>query len=226
MYDVRPNLVLAFHGCEKAVRDALLNHPNTIEKSEKPYDWLGNGVYFWENDHERAFEWAIEKQRKGEIQEPAIIGAVLYLGICCDFLDRTYIKLLSSFYDAWKANSEILGVAMPENRDAKGDKHKDKLLRERDCATIEFMHEKMFEQYQGEVSNHGFSRRKLFDTVRGVFTEGGEAFPGAGLAAKSHIQICVRNFDCIKGFFLPRSEGDFYDELRVQYGKKHAEGKM
>jgi hypothetical protein len=27
--------------------------------------------------------------------------------------------------------------------------------------------------------------------------------------AKSHIQICIRNLNCIKGFFLPRQEIDF-----------------
>jgi len=31
----------------------------------------------------------------------------------------------------------------------------------------------------------------------------------AGLFAKSHIQICVRNPNCIKGFFMPRREMDF-----------------
>jgi len=220
MYDVRPNLVLGFHGCEKEIRDALLTNPNNIQKSEKPYDWLGNGVYFWENDHERALEWAQARQARGEIKEASVIGAVLHLGVCCDFLDRTYIKLLYKFYELLKANYNILGVPMPENRDSKGDNHKDRLLRELDCAIIELMHEKMFEQYQEEVSSHGFSRRRLFESARGVFTEGGEAFPGAGIAAKSHIQICVRNLDCIKGFFLPRIEGDFYADLTTQYQVK------
>jgi len=27
----------------------------------------------------------IEKEHRGEIKEAAVIGAVLYLGICCDF---------------------------------------------------------------------------------------------------------------------------------------------
>ena len=36
------------------------------------------------------------------------------------------------------------------------------------------------------------------------FQEGKDAFEGSGIKEKSHIQICVRNTDCIKGYFLPR----------------------
>ena len=44
-----------------------------------------------------------------------------------------------------------------------------------------------------------------FDTVRGLFFEGDDLYPNAGFKAKNHIQICVRNPNCIKGYFLPRS---------------------
>jgi hypothetical protein len=43
-----------------------------------------------------------------------------------------------------------------------------------------------------------------FDSVRGVFFEGEEVYPNASFREKDHIQICVRNPNCIKGFFLPR----------------------
>jgi len=68
------------------------------------------------------------------------------------------------------------------------------------------MHQKIDEQYSGDIKKQGFSNFRQFDTARGVFTEGGPAFPGAGIQKKSHIQICVRNTKCIKGFFLPRKE--------------------
>jgi hypothetical protein len=54
-----------------------------------------------------------------------------------------------------------------------------------------------------------FIGNKAFDSTRGVFTEGGPVFEGAGLFEKSHIQICIRNPNCILGFFLPRKEIDF-----------------
>ena len=36
------------------------------------------------------------------------------------------------------------------------------------------------------------------------FWEGDDLYPGAGMKEKNHIQICIRNIDCVKGFFIPR----------------------
>jgi len=209
MYDIKPNLVLGFHGCEASVRDALLNNPNEIKISQEPFDWLGHGMYFWENNYQRALQWAWQKRNRGTIKQPAVIGAVIYLGYCCDFLDQEYIELLSRSFNSMKESYRKSGADLPVNRDLATDSHKDKLLRNLDCAVIEFMHTEFFKEVQQDIQTKGFSDHKLFDTTRGVFTEGGPAFPGAGLFAKSHIQICVRNPNCIKGFFMPRREMDF-----------------
>lgn len=45
---------------------------------------------------------------------------------------------------------------------------------------------------------------RAYDSVRGVFWEGKPLYPNAGFAEKNHIQICVCNPNCIKGYFLPR----------------------
>jgi len=66
-----------------------------------------------------------------------------------------------------------------------------------------------------DVEDNGFSSHKIFDSTRGVFTEGGPIFPGAGILEKSHIQICIRNPNCIKGFFLPRKEIAFPKLMEV-----------
>ena len=47
-------------------------------------------------------------------------------------------------------------------------------------------------------------QKPAFDSIRGVFFEGDELYPGAGFKEKDHIQICIRNPNCIKGYFLPR----------------------
>ena len=44
------------------------------------------------------------------------------------------------------------------------------------------------------------------DTVRGAFIEGSPIYRGAGFRAKNHIQLCVRNLSCIKGYFRPLSD--------------------
>jgi hypothetical protein len=212
MYDIKPNLVIGFHGCERFIRDQLLNKPNEIIFSRQPYDWLGHGMYFWENNYTRAFQWAEDKMKRGTIQNPAVIGAVLYLGYCCDFLDAKYIQRLKDNYKTMTDAYKAAGKEMPQNKDLPHDKHKDRILRELDCAVIEHMHGRYSAQSQSEIKQNGFTEGKIFDSTRAVFTEGGPVFEGAGLFEKSHIQICIRNPNCILGFFLPRKEIDFIPE--------------
>lgn len=63
------------------------------------------------------------------------------------------------------------------------------LLRYLDCAVIEELHT--------ERESQGL---KAFDTVRGLFHEGEQIYNTSGFFEKTHIQICVRNPNCIKGF--------------------------
>ena len=206
MYDIRPNMIIGFHGCDLSVRNKLVNTPNHIEISTKPHDWLGHGMYFWENNYTRALEWAQQRADKGTIKDPAVLGAVLQLGYCCDFLDSKYLTLIKQYHSFMSERYKITGEALPQNIDAFGDKHKDKLIRVLDCAVIEFMHSSIFELYKEDIANNQYSDTKIFDSTRGVFTEGGPAFAGSGLLEKSHIQVCIRNTNCIKGFFIPRDE--------------------
>ena len=215
MYDVKPNLIIAFHGCDADICKALLNNPNHVKISRKPYDWLGHGMYFWENNYDRALQWANDKKKRGEINKPAVIGALLQPGYCCDFTETKYIQVLRNYYDIVAERYRMVERKLPENKDLPHDRHKDKILRELDCAIIEFMHIRILERRQADVSEKGFTGEKLFDSTRGVFTEGGPAFDGAGLFAKTHIQICIRNLNCIKGFFLPRQEIDFQHWLET-----------
>jgi hypothetical protein len=215
MYDVKPNLVIGFHGCDASVRDLLLKKPNRIAISREPYDWLGHGLYFWENNFERALEWAEDKKRRGKITKPVVIGAVLQLGYCCDFLEARFIRMIERYYRLMAARCRASGKQIPVNKDLTYDKHKDKLLRNLDCSAIEFMHEKILNRRQTDMKNKGFSDFRIFDSTRGAFTEGGPAFEGSGLHAKTHIQICIRNMNCIKGFFLPRREIDFVQSLQA-----------
>lgn len=70
---------------------------------------------------------------------------------------------------------------------------------------------------------HGLNRdAKLpeYDSVRGVFGEGDELYPGAGFMDKNHIQIAVLNPNCIKGFFLPRELDDKYPNPLTRDGLK------
>ena len=206
MYSSKSNLIIGFHGCDESVAHKLLTQPNKIKISDKPYDWLGHGIYFWENNYRRALQWAKDKQKRGEIKKASVIGAVLTLDYCLDLVDSEFIDTISAYYKAMEYDFDINNKELPENSDVERDQHKDLLIRELDCAVIEYMHQKIEEQSSVDIEEKGFSHLKKFDSARGVFTEGGPAFPGAGIQKKSHIQICVRNTRCIKGFFLPRKD--------------------
>ena len=86
-------MLFGFHGCDETICDALVSgKQKNLNFSENSYDWLGKGMYFWKNDAERAFEWAqsLVKQRQNKNQKvtkPAVLGAVVCLGHCLDFLE-------------------------------------------------------------------------------------------------------------------------------------------
>ncbi|HEX3933198.1 MAG TPA: hypothetical protein VHW43_00875, partial [Puia sp.] len=142
MYDNRSNLIIGFHGCDKEAAAALINNPNIIKISKEPYDWLGHGMYFWENNQERAKQWAIERQlrKKKNVADAAVIGAVIQLGYCCDLLDSRFTGLLKTFYSLMKNGYNRTGEPMPVNKNLSNDPHNNKLLRFLDCTVIEWMH--------------------------------------------------------------------------------------
>lgn len=186
-------MILGFHGCEKSEQQKLLSDPSYIRSSNESFDWLGHGMYFWENNPERALLWAKQKKEAGTLKEPSIIGAVLDLGRCLDLLDSSNIFLLKSSYDLFKSDSEKLVKPIPKNVDHPIVKGHDKVLRYLDCAVIEYIHS--FLKSKGESP---------FDSVRAAFMEGSPIYPGAGFNEKTHIQLCIINPNCIKGFFIPR----------------------
>ena len=44
---------------------------------------------------------------------------------------------------------------------------------------------------------------EAYDSIRGLFTEGKEVYPGSGFVEKTHVQLCIVNPNCIKGYFAP-----------------------
>ena len=83
LYSRRSNLVIGFHGCDQSVVEAVIAGKTELLASTNDYDWLGNGIYFWENNEERAWQWAkdLAKRRNSQIKEPAVVGAIIDLNI-------------------------------------------------------------------------------------------------------------------------------------------------
>ena len=209
MYRKRPNLSIGFHGCDLQVRNELVNNPDKVRKSQEKYDWLGNGFYIWENNYTRALQWAKDKQKRGKIKTPSIVGVVYQLEYCLDLTDSEFIDLLPIYYNLMIRDLKVVNKQLPKNRDLPNAENHDLILRELDCAVFEYMHQKIDEAIDADLKDKGYSEYKHFDTVRGIFTEGAPIFEGAGIQSKNHIQVCIRNLNCIKGFFIPRKPTKF-----------------
>lgn len=194
LYSKRSNLIIGFHGCDQSVVDKVIAGKEELLASTNDYDWLGNGVYFWENNEDRALDWAIElsKRRTSSVKHPAVIGAVIDLGFCFDLTDNHYINELKVGYDEVVKLCHAANLPIPQNKDI--GKSTDLLLRKLDCAVIQTIHRL-----------HRQTGNNPYDSVRGVFWEGAPVYPNAGFCEKNHIQICVCNPNCIKGYFLPKS---------------------
>ena len=206
MYRERPNLMIGFHGCDESVRDSLVREPGKIKMSQESYDWLGHGFYVWENNSKRARQWAEDKKlKRSNITTPSVVGVVYQLRHCLDLTDSEFIELLPTYHKLLKQYLAQLGMDLPRNKDIARSTVQDLLIRELDCAVIEYLHQSIENEIASDKEKKGCSELAHFDTVRGLFTEGGPAFDGAGIQKKNHIQVCIRNPNCIKAFFIPRS---------------------
>lgn len=172
--------LLGYHGCDAAVAEQLLDGV-PFEFSRNPYDWLGWGAYFWENDPERGLAWAkmLMGARKNPVKTPAVVGAVIDPGFCLDLTTQASLKVIKTAYDVAKQLAEGRGETLVENTDD--------LRRERDCAVLNMLYETMPEP--------------KFQTARSIFTEGGPLYDGAKMMSQTHVQIAVRDLTCIKGVF-------------------------
>lgn len=198
MYSSGNGLIIGFHGCDKEIRDKIISTKGEVLKvSKNEYDWLGQGIYFWEGNAQRALNFATYLSKNSphnksqKIKTPSVLGAVIDLGYCFDLIDSENLKELKLAFQTLKKTYEGYNVKLPKNQALK--ENGDLLIRYLDCAVIETAIE----------INTSITGRE-YDSVRGVFFEGNDLYENAGFKAKNHIQIALRNPNCIKGYFAPR----------------------
>ncbi|MDR1158754.1 MAG: hypothetical protein LBK75_10725 [Oscillospiraceae bacterium] len=165
-----------YHGCDGFVADKVLLWGESLHMSTNDYDWLGHGIYFWENNPIRAWDWA---QRH---PNPAVLGARIKLGRCLDLLQPKCVDTLRRHYEIFLAEMTLLRAPLPKN--TSGGRHLD-------CAVIEHLHR--YRLHYGKPP---------FDSLRCAFEDGEPIFPGSLLRTLTHVQLCVRNHDCILSYFL------------------------
>ncbi|MEO8350290.1 MAG: hypothetical protein ABI680_01080 [Chthoniobacteraceae bacterium] len=183
--------ILGYHGCDREVGEAVLAGEAELRLSENDWDWLGTGIYFWENNARRALEWARFAPAhpayfRAPVKEPFVIGAVIELGNCLDLLEAISIRVVEEAHEELKQIFSTAASPMPTNSGAEPDS----VIRRLDCAVINYVHDLRIREGQPP-----------FDSVRAAFVEGKPLYAGAGFYAQTHVQICVREAAQIIGYF-------------------------
>jgi hypothetical protein len=106
------DFVIGYHGTDEAVVEDILAGRTQLAPSPRGYDWLGDGIYFWEEDPDRAMWWAerthLEAVKANDehlmpvkVEKPSVIGAIVYIGTCLNLAFDENQELLNDVYQRW-----------------------------------------------------------------------------------------------------------------------------
>ncbi|MGL4460790.1 MAG: hypothetical protein ACRDD1_01340 [Planctomycetia bacterium] len=176
-----------------------MNRIEGFKWSDRDYDWLGGGIYFWEYAPKQALTWAKLRQkqyiRKADknpedvrrATEPlAVVACMIRLGYCLDLTEPDNVKYVGEVFDEYKENLELAGEPLPTN---------ERQFRRLDCAVFNYAYA------SAEKFDPGFK----VDTARGVYVptvKKKRIWAGSWISHDTHIQLCVRNPANILGAWL------------------------
>ncbi len=156
-------VVKGFHGTKKEyAANSVFTHQ--FHKSHESDDWLGHGMYFWEDDPGRAIEWATFKY--GE--EAAVVEVSINLGRCLDLTVLSYTDYVRIAYEKYTEKMRN------EGKDITNYEIDSHVL---DCSVLNYLTSELF----------------CVDTIRAPFDIGEPIYPGSYLHKGSHIQLVVLN---------------------------------
>lgn len=198
----QPFQIIGYHSCDRDIGKKVLNGEAILNPSNNDWDWLGGGIYFWEQNPSRALEYAIEvangsQFNKVKIKNPFVLGAIIELGNCLNLVESQSLQILEEAYCGLEKLLSEAGKKMPKNVNNN---------RKLDCAVIRYVHQSRKD-----------TKEQPYDTIRSSFDEGGKVYPGASFTSRNHIQVCVINPDFIKGYFLPTPVNDFNPYLKNNF---------
>jgi hypothetical protein len=193
--------VFGYHGTTQEVAKIILEDVRQFKHSTSPGDWLGSGIYFFENSYLKGLEWArrtvSKRNMSGHRDVTAVIACEIDLSRCLDLCDPTFAEELRSWVDE---NIAIDGLEM---------QHAPRLFsigkREFSISDRPYNHARNRDRYQHpykvnvldkEVINaflEAMPTAKRFSTVRAPFNSGRQLFPNSYLFHNSQVQIAVRD---------------------------------
>ena len=168
----REHVVRGYHGTSCLAAQAVVR--DGFRPSQNPYDWLGDGVYFFQDAVSRAWEWADAHHPT----EPAVVGADLDLTGCMDLLDTAWNPLLADTHDKYIRFLKESGLTPP--------------LQTRGAHSLD---RDVINYTIGVLKQDGIE----ITCVRGAFIEGKPVYPDSALYDRTHVQISVRDVGkCIR----------------------------
>ena len=158
-------LATGFHGTHVDHVDSILSRG--LRYSTNEWDWLGDGVYFFQDSPLRAREWA---EVHHGTSNAAVLQATIRLEDCVDLLDIAWWPTLSSSHRHFVEREKVL----PKQTATSGAHRLDR-------AVLNYM-----------VTVLGESGQAV-RCLRAAFVEGERLFPASALYSRSHVQIAVRD---------------------------------
>ncbi len=166
---LEPITVTGYHGTTRKFAEEILSDDFVASVNE--WDWLGHGVYFWQDAPLRAYQWA-ERQIEGP-DPPVVVAARIRLDGFVDLLDQRGMSILQEFaqgYQRLYAQRRLSNVRGANRLD---------------CAVFNFT--------TGMLSSLGIE----VNGYRAACVEGGPLTPGSPIFELSHVQIVVANRNAI-----------------------------
>lgn len=203
-FDDYHRTIVGYHGTGLSAALRLVNRIGDFVWSEKDYDWLGRGIYFWEYAPRQALNFAKIRQRQYQqkkkksaederrASEPlSVVACMIRLGFCLDLTEPANVNHLGKIFEDYKEAMKLAGEDLPKNR---------RKYRKLDRAVFEYAY-KVIE---------GAEPNLKVDTVRGIYvpTDGAKRiWDGSWISRDTHIQLCVRNPASLLGTWLLHPTG-------------------
>jgi hypothetical protein len=180
-------IVTGYHGTTQQRAEQILSHGFRL--STNPWEWLGDGVYFWQDAPTRAVVWSEEwsKRSLAGTGDLAVLRCTLRLEDCLDLLDVKFsdvIRELSGDFLQLLQSKPNVPKLVNYRTGAKRGRH------ELDAAFFNYL--------VAYLAEKNFAVRCL----RAAISEGEPILPGSPICYRSHVQICIRDVNLIDAIDL------------------------
>jgi hypothetical protein len=176
--------VYGYHGT--SMDRASLIIKSGFKPSNNEYDWLGGGIYFWQDAPKRAWQWA----QSTYPENPVVVKSRLRLDrSCLDLLDVGYSPLLKTMYNEFIRSYERRNLTIPKQNPEKSKAHR------LDCLFFNYVVSKVNSSLPGSIGS-----------IRSAFVEGDRIFPTSAIYDLTHVQIAILDANLVEESCLLKTD--------------------